>query len=82
MRGGVRTYIYCQPPAGGRIRSQANKMHRLRRRNHEWEKGWLLLRRKKIFLYIFMQSLLKENFTNGPLLTTTLTTAQFLRSRT
>jgi hypothetical protein len=26
MRGGVRTYIYCQPPAGGRIRSQGNKM--------------------------------------------------------
>jgi hypothetical protein len=22
MRGGVRTYIYCQPPADGRIRSQ------------------------------------------------------------
>jgi hypothetical protein len=52
MRGGVRTYIYCQPPAGGRIRFQGNKMRRLeyrilyrvkdsRRRNHEWAEGWV-----------------------------------------
>jgi hypothetical protein len=25
MGGGVRTYIYCQPPAGGRIRSKVTK---------------------------------------------------------
>ena len=25
MRGGVRTYIYCQPPAGGRIRTKVIK---------------------------------------------------------
>ena len=24
MGGGVRTHVYCQPPAGGRIRSQGN----------------------------------------------------------
>jgi hypothetical protein len=28
-------YIYCLPPAGGRIRSQGNKMRRLRRRPRE-----------------------------------------------
>jgi hypothetical protein len=32
-------YIYCLPPAGGRIRSQDYKMRRLRRRNHEWAEG-------------------------------------------
>ena len=31
---------YCLPPAGGRIRTQGNKMRRLRRRNHEWAEGW------------------------------------------
>jgi hypothetical protein len=39
-RRGGRTdgcqYIYCLPSAGGRIRSQGNKMRRLRRRKHEW----------------------------------------------
>jgi hypothetical protein len=25
MRGGVRAYIYCQPPANGRIRSKVIK---------------------------------------------------------
>ena len=34
-------YIYCLPPAGGRIRSQGNKMRRLRRRNHEWAEEWI-----------------------------------------
>ena len=31
-------YMYCLPPAGGRIRSQGNKMRRLRRRTRE---GWV-----------------------------------------
>jgi hypothetical protein len=42
-------YMYCLPPAGGRIRSQGNKMrHRRnqrklmrRRRNHEWAEVWV-----------------------------------------
>ena len=34
---GMRTYIYCQPPAGGsRLSSTYKLMRRLRRRNHEW----------------------------------------------
>jgi hypothetical protein len=41
MLGGLRTHIYCQPPTGGRIRSQGNKMPRLRRRNHEWMGEWV-----------------------------------------
>jgi hypothetical protein len=41
-RRGVRTYIYCQPPAGGRIRSQGNQMRRLRRLNHEGAEGWVV----------------------------------------
>jgi len=38
-------YIYCLPEAGGRIRSQGNKMRRLRRRTREgvevWVDGWV-----------------------------------------
>jgi len=33
-------YIYCLPPAGGRIRSQGNKMRRLRRRTMEGVEVW------------------------------------------
>jgi hypothetical protein len=33
--------IYCQPPAGGSLRSSTFKlMRRLRRRNHEKAEGW------------------------------------------
>jgi hypothetical protein len=36
---------YCLPQAGGRIRSQGNKMRRLRRRTREgvevWVDGWV-----------------------------------------
>jgi hypothetical protein len=32
--------MYILPPAGGRIRSQGNKMRHLRRRNHECAEGW------------------------------------------
>jgi hypothetical protein len=39
---GVRTYIYCQPRAGGRIRSQGNQMLLLRRRNHEGAEAWVV----------------------------------------
>jgi hypothetical protein len=40
--GGMGANIYyCLPPAGGRIRSQGNKMRRLRRRNHEWAEEWI-----------------------------------------
>jgi hypothetical protein len=38
---GMRTYLYCQPPAGGSLRSSTFKLiRRLRRRNHEWAEGW------------------------------------------
>jgi hypothetical protein len=32
---------YCLPPAGGRIRSQGNKMRRLRRRTREGVEEWI-----------------------------------------
>jgi hypothetical protein len=69
-------YIYCLPPAGGRIRSQGNKMRRLRRRPREGC-GFSSLMKQKIkaknyavfcfagkknYYFIYYAVIVKQNF--------------------